>query len=73
MGLGVDDEEGVLDCEVDGELDGELDAVGLFEAVAAKVFNEVDAGKNIWEAIKENTSEIFARSFTTREYCRFKT
>jgi len=50
-----------------------LDAVGLFEAVAAKVFNEVDAGKNIWEAIKESTSEIFARSFTTREYCRFKT
>ena len=53
MGLGVDDEEGVLDCEVDGELDGELDAVGLFEAVAAKVFNEVDAGKNICEKIKE--------------------
>ena len=69
MGLGVVDEEGVLD----GELDGELDAVGLFEAVAAKVFNEVDAGKNIWKEIKESTSEIFARSFTTRESCRFKT
>ena len=69
MGLGVDDEEGGLD----GELDGDFDAVGLFEAVAAKVFNEVDAGKNIWKEIKENTSEIFARSFTTREYCRFKT
>ena len=65
MGLGVDDEE--------GGLDGEFDAVGLFEAVAAKVFNEVDAGKNICEKIKENTSEIFARSFTTRESCRFKT
>ena len=65
MGLGVDVEE--------GEVDGEFDAVGLFEAVAANVFKEVDAGKNIWEAIKESTSEIFARSFTTREYCRFKT
>ena len=69
MGLGVDDEEGGLD----GELDGELDAVWLFEAVAANVFKEVEAGKNICEEIKENTSEIFARRFTTREYCRFKT
>ena len=73
MGLGVDDEDCEVDEEEDGELDGEFDAVGLFEAVAAKVFNEVDAGKNICEKIKENTSEIFARSFTTREYCRFKT
>ena len=73
MGLGVDDEDCEVDEEEDGELDGEFDAVGLFEAVAAKAFKEVDAGKNIWEAIKENTSEIFARSFTTREYCRFKT